>query len=263
MGYYTSSAVYNLPTLGGSAIYQGLAFNADGTIMFVHEKNVNYKIYSFGLSVPWSIASASPLSEGTSVYSRINFCFDPAGTRLYYSTNDVYVYQYSLATPWAVAGETYVRNASLVNGNVGIAISPDGTKMYYANANAIRQYALSTAWNPQTGSYQGQIVSAVVDMPGEGLWFSPDGLQLWAGGNSPGGPKVVLYELVTPWNILTSTPILDSLITSQDDISGLCFNSDMSKIYLLDATHAVYEYNFSTLPPEFWTNFIGQREIIV
>jgi len=266
MGYYTLAGSYHLPELGGAAVYYGLAFNPDGTVMYVMENASTSKVYSFSLSTPWQISSASLLSSGTSVATRMNFCFRPNGAHIYYSTNDVYVYYYSLPTPWSIATETYAGNKVLTNAVQGIAISGIGTKMYVSTQGAIRQYSLSAAWTMGTVAYQGQITSALTNFTRRGMWWSADGLQLWVGGVADEGVYVVKYELLTPWELLTAIEVIDSVITTQADISGLAFNADMSKIYLLSSPFDIYEYNYSLIPPpppEFWTNFVGQSEIIV
>ena len=126
---------------------------------------------------------------------------------------------------------------------------PDGTKAYVlGRANdTIYQYALSTAWDISTGSYESKSfsVASQEDQP-NGMFFKPDGTVLYVAGT--GGDDINQYSLSTAWDISTASYVKNFSLTSQtNNPNGIFFKDDGTKLYMgSDQNNDVFQYSLST-----------------
>ena len=124
----------------------------------------------------------------------------------------------------------------------------DGSKVYVAGTgnDTIYQYALSTAWDLSTGSFETGKSFSVSSQEGspQSLYFSPNGDKVWTIGTV--NQTVYQYSLSTAWDI--STASYDSVsfsVSSQDtSVKELFYKNDGSKLYILgDTGDAIYQYS--------------------
>jgi len=128
----------------------------------------------------------------------------------------------------------------------------DGTKFYVLDTvdDKIWQFALSTAWDLSTASYESKFfdVSPQETAP-RGMWIKPDGTKLYVVGADATGDELEQYSLSTAWDI--STASYDSVnfdFGTQDDApNGIYFNVDGTKLWMAGQTNSsIYQYSLST-----------------
>jgi sugar lactone lactonase YvrE len=159
-----------------------LRFKPDGTKMFVLNYTGNntgdeYKIYSYNLSSPWDLDTASYTGDSFKVryktFTPEGIEFSPDGKRLLVSsTYSDSIYQFELSIPWDITTATYEtttldlgEDSSLVQVNNiarNMEMSPDGRTLIImsqstaANLSRLFQYQLKTPWRINTATYVSQ-----------------------------------------------------------------------------------------------------------
>jgi len=136
---------------GQETVPTGLAFNTDGTKMYVTGTSSD-AVNQYTLSTGFDVSTASYDSVSFSVQSQDGgpqgLAFNPDGTKMYIMgvSNDT-VFQYTLSTGFNVSTASYDNVSFSVAGQDGgpndVAFSADGTKMYISgNANdTVYQYS--------------------------------------------------------------------------------------------------------------------------
>lgn len=130
----------------------GLAFNSDGTKMYMCGYNVD-RVHQYTLDPAWDVSSAtydeaSLLVSGQDTFPFSVF-FNPDGNRMYImGYNNDTVYQYTLETPWDIETAAYAEKSADVSNEEGtpcdVVLSSDGTKMYVVGIeeDTVFQYTL-------------------------------------------------------------------------------------------------------------------------
>jgi DNA-binding beta-propeller fold protein YncE len=267
---YTLSTPWNLDT----AIYDnvnfsvssqdgypaGIFFKPDGTKMYMIGQN-NDRVYSYTLSTPWNISTATYDGVSSSFYVGsedglpTGIFFKPDGKKMYMiGQNNDRVHSYTLSTPWNIGTAIY-DNVSFFVGSqdgapTGIFFKPDGTKMYMVgdNNNRVYSYDISRLWNVGTATYD-NVSFYVGSQDGNpyGIFFKPDGTKMYMVGS--GTDRVYSYTLSTPWNIGTATyDGVSFYVGSQDGgPENIFFKPDGTKMYMIGVdTDRVYSYTLST-----------------
>ena len=170
---YTLSTAFSVSTASyGSVSFsvssqdldpQGLAFNNDGTKMYVVGSGSD-TVYQYTLATAFDLSTASYASLSFSVASQEAFptelAFNNDGTKMYVigdANNSVF--QYSLSTAFDVSTASYDSVSFSVSSQdsdpQGLAFNTDGTKMYVVGRTTytVYRYTLSTAFNLSTASY--------------------------------------------------------------------------------------------------------------
>ncbi len=155
-----------------------------------------------------------------------------------------------------VAGASYVDSINLyiLSGYQGgypqdIKFNNDGTKMFVVedNANAIREYHLTTGFDISTASYDSLFSVHSQDTNPRGLAFNNDGTKMFVAGWS--NQRVFEYHLTTGFDISTASYDSNLSISSNAGGSnGLAFNSDGTKMFVncANSSDEVVEYTLST-----------------
>lgn len=135
---------------------QGLAFNTDGTKMYI-TGNSNDTVYQYTLSTAWDVSTGSYASKSFSVTTQDSdprgIAFNTDGTLMYIAgnTNDT-VYQYRLSTAWDVSTASYTNVSVSVSSQESslqaICFGDNASKMYIVgNANdTVYQYTCGDAY---------------------------------------------------------------------------------------------------------------------
>ena len=119
----------------------GLFFKADGTKMYVVERNVDY-VHEYDLVVPWDILTLVYTGNffyvGSQETNPTALFFKPDGTKMYVtgSTGDD-VNEYDLSVAWDVSSAVYSQLFSVAaqeSNPYALFFKPDGTKMYVMGA---------------------------------------------------------------------------------------------------------------------------------
>lgn len=133
--------------------------------------------------------------------------------------------------------------------NNGLVFKPDGTKMFLVEGtnDSVHEYALSTAFDVSTASFDSTFsVSSQVGTP-YGLAFNLDGTKMYAIDTS--SKAVYQYSMSTAYDISTASYDSVSLdISSQtNSATGLNFKPDGTKLYYTDLVDdKVKQWDLST-----------------
>jgi len=236
----------------------GIAFNDDGTIMYILD-SIGIA-YQYTLSTAWDVSTASYASKslnlsGTSDSDISDIAFNSDGTIMWVcgGQNDR-VYAFDLSTAWDISTGVHVgdyASVALVTSPVGLAINSAGTRMFLLDSamDKVYQYTLSTANDITTASYDGVNVAV-----------SPAGSI--AQSIVLGGPHDNLLFVSALSGALVGTyPLNDACTLGRTDFNGeyfslygidtipagLAFNSDGTILYVVGAQYdTVYEFLLHT-----------------
>ncbi len=236
----------NIPT--------GLAFNTDGTKMFVTNVT-NDDIDEYTLSTGFDVSTAS-YDSNFSVASQDGgpqgIAFNTDGTKMFIGGKDNgKVFEYTLSTGFDVSTASFVDGFSISSQETHIsdlAFSTDGTKMFIVgtNSTSVFEYNLSTGFDVSTASYvDGFSVSSQETLP-TGLEFSADGKRMFITGNN--GDDVTEYKLTTAFDVSTASHVGEFDVSSQEmQASSIAFNAEGTKMFVLGYKgDDVNEYNLTS-----------------
>jgi sugar lactone lactonase YvrE len=172
----------------------GLYFKPDGTKMYIIGIG-STRLYSYTLSTPWLLTSATLDSSNLYVFSEeagpSGLYFKPDGTKFYISGFTSGVAQYSMPTPWDLTSAFYESKsfsvASQESNPSGVFFKTDGSKMYVVGSSNdnVYEYSLSTAWDVTTSSYTNVAFSVVgQETTPQDLAFKPNGTKMYIIGSS-------------------------------------------------------------------------------
>ena len=234
----------------------GLAFSADGTKMYMCGANAD-AIFQYSLSTAWDVSTASYDSISLSVSSQDTvprgILLNADGTSIYVCGDiNAAIFQYDMTTAYDLSTASYASKSLSVSseepGPAGIAFNNDGTKIYvigYNNDN-VRQYALSTAYDVSTGSYESKTLDvSSQDSSPRSLFFNSDGTKLFVNGNAT--DTMYQYSLSSAYDVSTgSYDNVSFLYSAQaDDANAVTFKPDGSKMYICNfgSDQVVYQYS--------------------
>jgi sugar lactone lactonase YvrE len=230
----------------------GLAFNANGTKMFV----VGYSgddVNEYTLSTGFDVSTASfvdSFSVAAQQTTPLGLIFSTDGTKMFV-VGGTSVYEYALTTGFDVSTASFT-DALSVSGQdsspIGIAFNTNGTKMFLAGngSDAVYEYSLSTGFDISTASYTDSFSISGQEAAPQGLAFNIDGTKMFITGTA--GDDVNSYALTTGFDVSTAS------FTSAFDISGqdtapqdIAFNTDGTKMLILGLTGTdVNEYEIGS-----------------
>jgi len=231
---------------------RGIFFKPDGFNMYVIGSTGD-DVNQYSLSVAWDIATASYVQNFSIAAQETEprgLSFKPDGTKMYFagSTGDD-VNEYTLSTAWDISTASYVQNFSFAaqeTGPTSFFFKPDGLKMYVLGATGddVNEYTLSTAWDISTASYTQNFSIAAQDTTPTGLFFRPNGLQMYMVGQT--NDNVYEYSLTTPWDISTASYLQNFSVFLQESApTCLFFKFDGLKMYVAGTSQdAVFSYDF-------------------
>ena len=153
----TASHTHSFSASSQSGIKQGIAFNTDGTKMYIVSSVFGSagRVDEYALSTAFNVSTAS-FSQSFSVYSQDtnpqNLSFNSNGTEMYVlgSTNSA-VYKYTLSTAFDVSTASYASVSFSVSSQestpTGLAFGKRGEKMFIIGINndSVFQYSTSPA----------------------------------------------------------------------------------------------------------------------
>jgi len=135
--------------------------------------------------------------------------------------------------------------------NCGCFFKSDGTKFYVIDNsnNRIVQYAMSSAWDMSTASYDSKTFTvSSQDTNPRDIHFKNDGTKFYITGFNNG--KVYQYSMSSAWDISTASYDSKSLDVSSEDTGpyGLSLSYDGTHCYITgsQAPQQIYQYDLTT-----------------
>jgi hypothetical protein len=264
----TASFVDSFVVSGQDNAPLGLAFNADGTTMFIIGDS-NNTVYQYTLSVGFDVSTASYASKSFNVSSQeanpTGIAFNTTGTKMFIvGVAGDSVYEYSLSIGFDVSTASYVTSFSVAAQETSpqdVAFNTDGTKMFVVGQTGqdVNEYTLSTGFDVSTAVFVDSFsVSAQETLP-NGIAFNTSGTKMFVVGQA--GDDVNEYTLAgvsafpTGYQPVHTTASTDT--TYWTDINSMTAdqNAGNGNIY----------YAISTDDRTTWTvidNTDGERDIV-
>ena len=244
---------------------QGIAFNTDGTKMFIVGIG-NDSVYQYSLTTGFDLNTASYDSVSFSVASQDadprELEFNTDGTKMFVigSASDA-VYQYSLTTGFDLSTASYDSVSFSVatedSNPYGFTFNNDGTKMFVSGlgSDSVFQYSLTTGFDLSTASYDSVSfnVSSVFANLGQ-VKFNLDGTKMFLLDSNTKG--IVELNLSTAFDISTASFSSGISIWTDDSLAGVpnqpnsfTFNSDHTKFYVVGRSpNGVAEFTMNPSP---------------
>lgn len=234
----------------------GLAFNNDGTKVFVSGNN-NNQVFEYDLSEPYNLSgsvsySGNSLNISTDASSPEDIYFSQDGTRLFILSNSNYeVVQYNLSVAFDLSSATYSGNSFSVEAQddspYGLTFSTDGSQMFVSGADsyAVNQYALSTAFDISTASFSIAFSVENDEESPSGIAFSPNGRYMIVVGDNDS--EAIRYTLNVPFD-LTMGANLDAAfldLSIEDSYpTGIAISPDGNRLLTTGSeNNLLYQYN--------------------
>jgi len=233
---------------------RGVAFNPDGTAMFIIGSG-NNAVFQYSLGTGFDVSTASFTGTSFDVSGEetapTGIAFNADGTTMFIigPGSNASVFQYSLTTGFDVSTASFTGTSFDVSGeetaSTGIAFNADGTTMFIIGDNAsVFQYSLSTGFDVSTASFTGISFDVSTELTiGTGVTFNPDGTAMFVADSS--SDSVFEYSLSTGFDVSTASFTGTSFdVSGQDnDPRGVTFNPDGTAMFIIGSgNNAVFDY---------------------
>jgi VCBS repeat-containing protein len=249
----TASFVDSFSVSSQDTVPVGLAFNTDGTKMFVvgyYGQDVN----EYTLSTGFDVSTAS-FVDSFSVSSQERYpyglAFNTDGTKMFvvgYGGDDVN--EYTLSTGFDVSTASFVDSFSVGSQDtvpVSLKFNTDGTKMFVVGytGDDVNEYTLSTGFDVSTASFVDSFSVSSQDTDPVGLAFNTDGTKMFVVGRE--GNDVNEYTLTSAFRLANDTGSVGSSLTGAYGTLTMSSNGSYtyaanSSIVGLDSGESVYDY---------------------
>ncbi len=256
-----------------------LTFNNDGTKMYTSSMSAESgakddKVYEYDLTTAYNISTATlrtSLDVGkytgstTHIHGAMQVVFNNDGTKMFIADHHKTIIEWTLTTPYDIdtasttykPGQGYDTNLQEKR-PTSVAFNNDGTKMFVTGngknddtPGEINEYTLDTPFVIETGvtHINTEDLSSTIGYI-DGIVFNYDGTKMYlsSGGESGGDNTIRQYKLTTAFDIATLS--LEGTL-DLSNYSGLgsgretAFNSDGSKMFVIDVDAEVYEFDLT------------------
>ena len=233
---------------------QDLAFNTDGTKMFVVGSSGD-AVNEYTLSTGFDVSTAT-FVDSFSVSSHdtapLGLAFNTDGTKMFVLGNSgADVNEYTLSTGFDVSTASFVDSFSVSSQEtnpLGLAFNTDGTKMFVSGSSGadVNEYTLSTGFDVSTATFVDSFSVSSQDIAPYGLAFNTDGTKMFVVGTL--GDDVNEYTLSTGFDVSTASFVDSFSVSSQEAVPvGLAFNTDGTKMFVVGHEgDDVTEYSLTT-----------------
>ena len=256
-GFDISVAAYtqNFDVSGQETIPHGVAFNTDGTKMFVGGaigQDINEYTLSTGFDVSTSVFVDSFSVSGQET-SPTGVAFNTDGTKMFVvGTSSDSVNEYALSVGFDVSTSVFVDAFSVASQDVSpqdLAFNTDGTKMFVLGGagDDVNEYTLSTGFDVSTAAFVDAFSVTAQESNPQGLAFSGNGREMFVVGLT--ADSVFKYTLTTGFDVSTASYASVSFSVAAQDTApvGLAFSADGTKMFMLGAADDVNEYSLPTI----------------
>ena len=279
-GFDVSTASYtqNFDVSSQDSVPTGIAFNSDGTKMFVCG-TAGDAVYEYALSTGFDISTAS-FSESFSVASQESnprsITFNTDGTKMFIvgaAGQDVNEYTLTFSAvslgsgsfASADVGKTIEANSgkfilTATSGSITQTTAPtsyaqvaSGSWEMYAVAYNTTDGDLELSGIDQTfdlskASYTQNFSVSSQETTPDGIAFNTDGTKMFISGDS--GNDINTYDLSTGFDVSTASVNSSqnySVSSNTTSVTGMSFNNDGTKMYVCSySPSSIFQYNLST-----------------
>jgi SpoU rRNA methylase family enzyme len=188
----TATVVDGFSVSSQEATPAGLAFNTDGTKMFV----VGYAgddVNEYTLSTGFDVSTASfvdSFSVAGQDTAPVSLAFNTDGTKMFVvGATGQDVNEYTLSTGFDVSTASFVDSFSVTTQDTeprGVAFNTDGTTMFIVGqtGDSVYEYALTTGFDVSTASFVASFSVSAQDTSPAGIAFSADGMKMFVTGQA-------------------------------------------------------------------------------
>ena len=249
----------------GQNIPHGVAFNSDGTKMYIIGASAN-RVIQYTLSTPFDISEATLLAGSICTEGftddGLKITFNSDGSKFFLvddATQDVEILTLTTAYDISTCNNTSSKDFGTTNLR-DLKFSNDGKKVFLydqGGTHSLKQYSLSSAFdisNPTlVTTYTGTSSKTLKQLTGNankvnGLAFSSDGTKMFVTNDT----KITEFTLSNPFDLSNVTSEGRENVSDQitdNKISGIAFNNDGSKMFIVDSktgfTSDIHEYNLT------------------
>jgi len=204
----------------------GVAFNSDGTKMFV-VGNAGDAVNEYTLTTAFDVSTAAfvdSFSVATEETSPQGVAFSTNGFKMFvvgFSGDDIN--EYTLSTAFDLSDTvTFVDSKSVAaedTSPTGVAFSSDGTKMFVVGnaGDAVNEYTLTTAFDVSTAAFVDSFSVSAQEIQPTGVAFSTNGFKMFVVGSA--GDDINEYTLIPTILCMGMTPTITGT-TGADTLTG-------------------------------------------
>ena len=230
----------------------GIAFNNNGTKMFVSESDGTNDISEYSLTTGFDVSTASfvhsfDISSEETTAESVRFNND--GTKMFIlGRNGDDVYEYTLTTGFDVSTANFVDSFDVSpeeEDGMGLAFNTDGTKMFVTgfDGDDINEYTLTTGFDVSTAKFKYTFEPTTALSNPREMTFNNNGTKMFIYDSDR---YVKEYTLTVGFDVSTASFLDKIILTEQAFPYGLVFNDDGTKLYITGlTTSSVNEYTLS------------------
>lgn len=227
----------------------GIAFNSDGSKMFVAERGPN-EVIELELSTLYDISTAKYNTNLLNVGGNPSgLAFNSDGTKLFVSLETGAIEEYALSESYTIseANLTYTFNPNESGNQEDVTFNSDGTRMFIPDRGSeqVYQYNLSTGFDLSTVSYSGNSFATTNETTRpDGVVFNSDGTRMIvSGGQNTEG--LYQYDLSNGFDITTVSYTGNSFSVPEDTFpEGVAVNGDGTKFYVSGGSNDdIFQYD--------------------
>lgn len=255
------STVYDELSTGATSSYNSCV-SKDGRKLYVARAGDYIRQYT--LSTPFDITTATydniEWDHVSYETTNIGINVSPDGRYFYIcGTSRDNPLMFTASTPYDISTLIYGYNIKLLDNtfDLGSADSTlecfefgdSGNKLYIMGSgdDNVQQFSLSTAYDIETQSYDGEYTLTGLTVP-TGIYWKPDGTRFFIMNQE--NDSVYEYSCSNAWDVTTGTvtQVQSASVSSQDALPvGLTFKPDGTKMYITgDSGNEIDEYDLGT-----------------
>ena len=229
-----------------------VAFNSDGTKMFVLEPWTLKHVHEYSLSSAYDVTTATDSGNSFSISGEFGtsnargLSFNSDGTKMFVSGLTTRIYEYPLSSAFDITTAGSPSYGSFSANSFGFTFNSDGTKIFTVTGTTVYEYPLSSAFDITTaGSSTTFSVSSQTSSLSD-IYFKSDGTRMFV--SSANDDSIFSYSLSSAWDISTAS-YSDSISLDDSGISvfGSVFKSDGTRFYIADnGNDKIYQYDLSS-----------------
>jgi len=230
----------------------GIAFNNNGTKMFVSESDGTNDVSEYSLTTGFDVSTANfvdsfDISSQEATAESVRFNND--GTKMFIlGRHGDDVNEYTLTTGFDVSTASFVDSFDVgpqEKDGMGLAFNTDGTKMFVTgfDGDDVNEYTLTTGFDVSTAKFKYTFEPTIALSNPREMTFNNSGTKMFIYDSDK---YVKEYTLTVGFDISTAS-FLDKIILNEQAFPyGLVFNDDGTKLYITGlTTSSVNEYTLS------------------